>query len=141
MYAEALNEANNTQAARDEAISYIDIVRERAGLKGVAESWTNFSNDPNKYQRQSGLREIIRQEFLIEFVFEGHRFWDTRRWKTAMSEYNKPITGWNLDAAKPDEYFRETWIYTRNFTPRDYFWPISDEEILRNKNTLQNYGW
>ncbi|MDR2036399.1 MAG: RagB/SusD family nutrient uptake outer membrane protein [Bacteroidales bacterium] len=141
MYAEALNEAYNTQDARNEAISYIDIVRDRAGLKGVAESWNNYSNDPGKYTRQAGLRDIIQQETLIEFVFEGHRFWDIRRWKTAMSEYNKPITGWNLTASDPVEYFSETWIYTRKFTPKDYFWPIHDGEILRNSNTLQNYGW
>jgi hypothetical protein len=141
MYAEALNEAHNTQEARNEAIRYINIVRERAGLEGVAESWTKFSNDPTKHLRQIGLRDIIRQEILIEFVFEGHRFWDLRRWKMAMTEYNKPITGWNLAGTTATEYYRETWIYTRNFTPKDYFWPISDEEILRNKNTLQNYGW
>lgn len=141
MYAESLNEAYNTSEARDEAIHYIDLVRDRAGLKGVEESWTNYSTDPTKHQRQNGLRDIVRQEKLIEFVFEGHRFWDLRRWKMAMDEYNKPITGWNLDAADPALFYRETWVYTRNFTPRDYFWPISDEEILRNKNTLQNYGW
>jgi hypothetical protein len=141
MYAEALNEAYNTQEARNEAIKYIDIVRERAGLRGVAESWRNFSKNPTKYQQQSGLREIVRQETLNEFVFEGHRFWDLRRWKMAMSEYNKPITGWNLNASNPAQYYRETFIYNVIFTPKDYFWPISDEEILRNKNTLQNYGW
>ncbi len=141
MYAESLNEAYNTQDARDEAIQYIDIIRDRAGLKGVAESWTNYSSDPGKYQRQVGLRDIIRQETTIEFVFEGHRFWDVRRWKTAMSEYNKPITGWNLLYSSPAEYYTETHIYTRRFTPRDYFWPIPDGEILRNSNTLQNYGW
>ncbi len=141
MYAESLNEAYNTSEARNEAIHYIDLVRDRAGLKGVEESWTNYSTDPTKHQRQNGLRDIVRQEKLIEFVFEGHRFWDLRRWKMAMDEYNKPITGWNLDAADPALFYRETWVYTRNFTPRDYFWPISDEEILRNKNTLQNYGW
>lgn len=141
MYAEALNEAYNTTEARNEAIKYIDIVRERAGLRGVAESWRNFSKNPTKYQQQSGLREIIRQETLNEFVFEGHRFWDLRRWKMAMTEYNKPITGWNLNASNPSHYYRETFIYNVIFTPKDYFWPISDEEILRNKNTLQNYGW
>lgn len=141
MYAEALNEAENTQAARDEAIQYVDIVRERAALKGVAESWTNFSTDPSKYQRQEGLREIIRQETLIEFVFEGHRFWDLRRWKTAMIEYNKPITGWNLLYKSAPEYYTETYIFTRKFTPRDYFWPIYSGEVLRNSNTLQNFGW
>lgn len=141
MYAEALNEAENTQAARDEAIQYVDIVRERASLKGIAESWTNFSTDPTKYQRQDGLREIIRQETLIEFVFEGHRFWDLRRWKTALTEYNKPITGWNILYRSAEEYYAETYIFTRKFTPRDYFWPIYTGEILRNSNTLQNFGW
>jgi hypothetical protein len=141
MYAEALNEAYNTQEARNEAITYIDKVRERAGLNGVAESWNTYSNDPDKYQRQNGLREIIRQETLIEFVFEGHRFWDIRRWKTAMTEYNKPVTGWKLTATDPVEFFSETWVYTRKFTPKDYFWPIHAGEILRNSNTLQNYGW
>ncbi len=141
MYAEAMNEAYNTQDARNEAILYIDKVRTRAGLKGVAESWTNYSVDPGKYMRQNGLRDIIRQEITIEFVFEGHRFWDVRRWKTAMDEYNKPITGWNLLYSRPEEYYTETYIYARRFTPRDYFWPIHDGEILRNSNTLQNYGW
>ena len=141
MYAEALNEANNNQAARDEAIQYIDKIRARAGLKGVAESWTNFSTNPGKYQSQTGLRDIVRQETLIEFVFEGHRFWDLRRWKTAMVEYNKPITGWNLLYSAPVEYYSETYIFNRRFTPRDYFWPIHDGEILRNSNTVQNFGW
>ncbi|MDR0422877.1 MAG: RagB/SusD family nutrient uptake outer membrane protein [Proteiniphilum sp.] len=141
MYAEALNEAYNTPEARSEAIRYIDIVRARAGLKGVAESWSNYSTNSTKHTQQAGLKDIIRQETLIEFVFEGHRFWDLRRWKMAMTEYNKPITGWNPAGTTAAEYYRETWIYTRNFTPKDYFWPISDEEILRNKNTLQNYGW
>jgi hypothetical protein len=141
MYAEALNESADTQAARDEAISYVDIIRERAGLQGVASSWDRYSNDPDKYQRQNGLRDIIRQETLIEFVFEGHRFWDLRRWKTAMTEYNKPITGWHLTANDPREYYVETLVYSPKFTPRDYFWPISDDEILRNSNTLQNLGW
>ena len=141
MYAEALNEADNSESSRTEAIKWIDIVRERAGLPGVAEAWTSFSTQPEKFRNQRGLREIVQQETLIEFVFEGHRFWDLRRWKTAMTEYNKPITGWNLRYTTPAEYYTETYIYTTRFSPRDYFWPIQDEEILRNGNTLQNYGW
>jgi len=140
MYAEALNEATNSQTARDEAIQYIDIVRTRAGIPGVKEAWDTYTNNP-KYQTQSGLRDIIRNETLVEFVFEGHRMWDLHRWKLAMQEYNKPITGWKQTAASAAEYYQETWVYTRKFTPKDYFWPIHDGEILRNKNTLQNYGW
>jgi hypothetical protein len=141
MYAEALNEADDSQAARDLAIQYIDSVRFRAGLQGVKESWREYSNDGDKPNRQQGLRDIVRQETLIEFVFEGHRFWDLRRWKTALTEYNKPVTGWNLKYQAPLEYYNETLIYQAKFTPRDYFWPVHDGEILRNSNTLQNYGW
>ncbi|GHS90864.1 hypothetical protein FACS1894203_0540 [Bacteroidia bacterium] len=86
MYAEALNEAADNENNRTEAIKWIDPIRERAGLKGVAESWTNYSTQPEKFHTQRGLREIIQQETLIEFVFEGHRFWDLRRWKTAMTD-------------------------------------------------------
>ena len=141
MYAEALNESENTQAARDEAIRWVDSVRVRAGLRGVKESWADFSNDPGKPNRQEGLRDIIKRETLVEFAFEGHRFWDLRRWKDALREYNKPITGWNLKYNSPIEYYNETLLHQSKFTPRDYFWPIYDEEILRNPNTLQNYGW
>ena len=141
MYAEALNEANNTQAARNEAIEWINLVRKRAGLPGVAESWSNFSIDPGKYTRQDGLRSIIQQETTIELTFEGHRFWNLRRWKRAMEEYNKPITGWNTIYSSATEYYTENLLFAQKFTPRDYFWPIHDEEVLRNANTLQNYGW
>jgi hypothetical protein len=141
MYAEAINEAADDQTNRDESIKYLDIIRDRAGLKGVIESWTNYSTTPSKYTTQRGLREIIQQERTIELIFEGHRFWDLRRWKTAMTELAKPITGWNLLYTDPAEYYTEKYLYTQKFTPRDYFWPINDNEILKNSNTIQNYGW
>ena len=149
MYAEAMNEAYDTQEARNEAIRYIDKVRGRAGLKGVDYSWKNFSNDPTKHERQMGLRSIIQQEITVEFMFEGHRFWDVRRWKIANDETSmlnclKPITGWKMSdvsASAPEDYYQEQLIHTYRFSPRDYFWPIHDGEILRNSNTLQNLGW
>lgn len=143
MYAEALNEASNTQEARDMAIQYVDSIRSRAGLPGVKEAWANFASDPTKPNRQSGLRDIIKKEYHIEFVFEGHRFWNLRRWKDAITEYNKPITGWNLGSSNVSEYYNETLIYPQpaKFSARDYFWPIYDQERLRNKNLVQNFGW
>ena len=149
MYAEAMNEAYDTQEARNEAIRYIDKVRARSGLKGVDYSWKTFSNDPTKHERQSGLRSIIQQEITVEFIFEGHRFWDVRRWKIANDETSKlsclkPITGWKMNdvsATSPEDYYQERLIHSYRFSPRDYFWPIHDGEILRNSNTLQNLGW
>ncbi len=139
MYAEALNESG---APRSEVLPWIDLVRERASLPGVEEAWTNYSTDPAKYKTQSGLREIIQQERCIELAFEGKRFWDIRRWKTAMDDYaNNPITGWNVNYSGEEDYYQEAYLFKQDFSPKDYFWPINDNEILRNGNTVQNYGW
>lgn len=139
LYAEALNEA---EPASMRAIEYVDKVRRRAGLKGVVESWTNFSNRPNKYSSQSGLREIIQQERLIELAFEGHRFWDLRRWKRSFDELNKDITGWNILGKSADNYYKERVIYSQRFiAPRDYFWPIGNYDIRRNPRLVENPGW
>ncbi len=68
-YAEASNEyAGPTQ----EVYNAVELVRKRAGLQ--------------PYQLAAGLtkdqmREAIRAERRVELAFEGHRFWDVRRWE------------------------------------------------------------
>lgn len=138
LYAEALNEVDGPTP---EVYQWIDMVRERAGLDGVVTSWTNFSNNPSKPSTQIGLREIIHQERLIELAFEGHRYWDLRRWKKAAAEFNKPITGWDIEQRTPEGYYREKIIHQQRFFNRDYLWPIREIELLANKNTVQNPGW
>lgn len=138
LYAEALNESN---APYTEVLPWIDMVRTRGGLEGVEASWTNHSTNPDKYKDKKGLREIIHRERSIELAFEGQRYWDLLRWKEALTEFNKPVTGWNLLYNSADDYYKETLIYNRIFTVRDYFWPIQDAETWRNKNLKQNYGW
>jgi hypothetical protein len=139
LYAEALNE---TEPASAEAIVYLDKIRARAGLAGVVESWTNYSSIPNKFATQDGLREIIHRERLIELAFEGHRFWDLRRWKKAAEELNKDITGWNYTGTTAATYYRETQIYSQTFvTPRDYLWPIGAEDTRKNPKLVENPGW
>jgi len=140
-YAEAINEAENSQAARDEAMQYIDMVRERAGLPTVAESWTAYSRNANKYKSQDGLREIIQQERLIELCFEGKRFFDIRRWKTAINVQNAPIQGWDQVRHEPEYYYKPLTIFEQHFGLRDYFFPISEDELTRNTNMVQNEGW
>src|SRR5690606_15885839 len=96
LYAEAINEAEGPAGANSaDLFHYIDLVRARAGLQGVKESWDNYTNN-QKYTTQAGMREIIQTERLIELAFEGHRFWDIRRWKTAPNEYHTPLRGWNM---------------------------------------------
>lgn len=139
MYAEALNEAQGPSA---DVYEYVDIIRERAGLEGVVESWSNFSTSPSKPTTQDGLREIIQQERLIELAFEGHRFWDLRRWKKAAAELNAPITGWNVKGEDEVSYYQIRTVYQQSFvSPRDYFWPIPENAMVQNPNLVQNLGW
>jgi hypothetical protein len=137
-YAEALNEANGPSA---EAYSYIDAIRTRSGLKGVVESWQNYSSAPNKPATKDGLREIIKRERTNEFALEGVRFWDLRRWKDAVKELNNPILGWDINQSSEGSYYRTTLLYTRSFMDRDYFWPLSLNERRRNPNLVQSAGW
>lgn len=138
MYAEALNEVKSAPDA--EVYEYIDLIRERAGLQGVVESWANHSINPEKPSTQNGMREIIRQERMIELAFEGHRFYDVRRWKIAAELMNKPIKGWNIKGAGL-EFYNVTTIYSPRFEFKDYFWPIRESELINNPNLVQNLGW
>ncbi len=138
LYAEALNEVSGPDP---EVYQWIDLVRERAGLRGVVVSWAEHSINPQKPATKEGLREIIRQERLIELAFEGQRYWDLRRWKTAVAELNKPITGWDVEQQTSEGYYRERQLYKQAFSFRDYLWPIKENELLANKNTVQNPAW
>lgn len=149
LYAEAINEyygpqgglVGETDAVSIDPFVYIDAVRERAGLKGVKESWTNYSSIPTKYTTKEGLRAIIQQERMIELAFEGIRFWDIRRWKTAPDLYKTPVQGWDMSQSRASHYYRPVVIYKQTFGIKDYFWPISNSNILKNDNLVQNIGW
>lgn len=141
LYAEALNEAADNEQSRALAIEYIDKVRDRAGLKGVEESWSQYSTNSTKYKSQVGLRDIIQKERLIELCFEGQRFWDLRRWKTAMDNYKIPMRGWDISQNTPLNFYRLVLVAQQTFGIKDYFWPIRDNDIVVNRNLIQNIGW
>lgn len=137
MYAEALNESAGPSG---EVFQYLDAIRSRAQLNGVLDSWANSTN-PGKPNTQEGLREIIRNERMIELAFEGHRFYDLRRWKLSREYYNIPLKGLNYRGATTPDYYQKTTIRTREFITRDYLWPIKESELFINNNLMQNPGW
>lgn len=138
LYAEALNE---WQGPGPEVNKYVDLIRERAGLEPVAVAWSNYSTNPGKPGSQTGMREIIRQERLIELAFEGQRFWDIRRWKTAADVLNSPIRAWDLQQVNARDYYRPTVVFNQSFGQKDYFWPIRERDINNNRGLVQNLGW
>ncbi|MBO9618158.1 MAG: RagB/SusD family nutrient uptake outer membrane protein [Niabella sp.] len=140
LYAEALNEANGTPT--QEEYDYVNRIRARAGLGTVQDSWNNYSNNPSKYTTQAGMRAIIQRERAVELCFEGQRYWDLLRWKTAPQELSGNVTGWDRTAKTADLFYRELTFYSRKFVaPRDYLWPIKDADLLNNPNLVQNSGW
>lgn len=138
LYAEALNEYSGPSP---EAYKWINLVRERAGLKSVEESWSTYSRESAKYTTKQGFRSIIHQERLIELAFEGHRYWDIRRWKKAREAFSGNIQGWDIAQQEPELYYRVRTLFTRQFTTKEYFWPISEGSLIRNKKLVQNPGW
>lgn len=138
LYAEALNEVSGPN---DKTFEYIDLVRAKAGLQGVKDSWTNFSKNPNKHTTKEGLRSIIQRERMIEMALEGERFWDLRRWKLAPEILSSPIYGWDVDQSTAESYYRRKLLFSQQFGLRDYFWPIRESDIIVNKNLVQNPGW
>ena len=137
LHAEALNETGDLSGAQ----TYVDLVRTRAGLSGVLESWGNFATNPAKPTTQEGLREIIHHERLIELALEGHRFWDLRRWKKATELMNSPIQGWNIEGKTRDDFYTLTTLFDQKFAMKDYFWPIRTFTLTVNTNLVQNPGW
>jgi hypothetical protein len=140
-YAEALNEASGPS---EEVYAALNKVRKRAGVPNVQDAWSNatFAVTLNKHTSKEGLREIIQQERMIELAFEGHRYYDIRRWKLAEKYFTTPVKGWSVDEDLEANYYQVMDVSQRSFNaPRDYLQPISFTELSRNPNLIQNPGW
>lgn len=141
--AEALNEYK--QAPDAEVYKYLNVIRKRAGIPDVEVSWRN-AKDPNKVKTQVGMREIIHREWNIEFAFEGYRYWNVRRWKTANIDLNERVYGWNVVGNNATSFYNNgkgpVVVFSGNkfVAPRDYFYPIRSEEV-QTSGYVQNLGW
>ena len=144
MQAEAWNEYLEQPDRR--VYDPLDKVRERAGILPVVEAWKTYSNNPTKVDSKVGMREIIQQEYNIEFAFEGHRYFNLRRWLKAHQEMNTQQYGWNVLGATAQTFYNNEngpiVVGNKNkfVAPRDYLTPIDAEEILIS-GMVQNPGW
>ncbi len=143
MQAEAWNEF---EGPSERVYTALDVVRERAGLPGIEQAWDQYAKTPAKIRNKETLRDIIRQERMIELCFEGQRFWDLKRWKIAHEYLSSAIKGWNILGEKGAQFYNnyngpvEVWTGNKFSSPRDYLWPIGNEEVLR-ANIVQNPKW
>jgi hypothetical protein len=133
-YAEAQNEA---LSAPDQSVyDAVELIRQRAGL------------DP--YQLPEGLnkdqmREKIRHERYIELAFEGKRYWDLRRWKTAVQVLDgKQFHGMYITKNDDGSFTYDVGLILEDpnvFQEKMYFMPIPARELEKNPNLEQNPGW
>ncbi len=130
--AEALNEYYGPE----EAYKYINAIRQRAGLPGLASGLT-----------QDGMREKIKHERRIELAFEVHRFFDVRRWLEAPETQGVPIHSMNIwegENMQDPAFYKRIKVEDRVFeSPKHYFFPIDQTEIDKHekRELVQNLGW
>lgn len=132
--------SNETEGPTDASKEYIDKVRKRACLDPVDVAWAKSTN-PSKPTTKDGLRQIIHQERLIEFSFEGQRFWDIRRWLKLETLGNQPLSGMYVNGKTAEDYYVETTRFIPSFGKKDYLWPIAQGDLLNNPNLVQSKGW
>lgn len=150
MYAEVLNELGQGE----EAIKWIDKVRERAGVPTYEHMIGNTQvKDGGTFQlsTKEAIREAIQRETFVELYCEGQWFFNARRWlicgpgqladQTRFSGMNEYGTT-DIPIGTQGSYYNRTVIEKRQWSDKMYLWPIHHNVIeLGQGNIPQNPGW
>ena len=129
-YAEALNEI---EPGNGDIVTYVDKVRSREGvdMPGLPSGLT-----------QAQTRDRIYNERRVEFAFEDHRLWDTRRWMIAPNVLAAPVKGVKVTRSSDNQFnYSVVEVESRAFLPKMYFYPIPQNEIFIDKALIQNPLW
>jgi len=130
-YAEAMFELGNEAVAR----TFINKVRKRSSV--------NLPDIPATVTGEA-LRQRLYNERRIELAFEGHRFFDIRRWKIASIIENRPIYGMDVikNLTTGVSTYSPVQLLTKNaWQDKMNLLPIERAEIQRNKELSQTTGW
>ena len=131
-YAEALNEVDPNNP---DILKYLNLIRDRAGIPQYGSS-----ADIPVPGSQSDMRTRIWQERRVELAFEELRWFDIRRWKIAVQVMGNMH---GMDINKNDNSFYTRVVASQHlFRPIASNWfPVSQYDMDRNKNYVQNPGW
>lgn len=125
-------EAADALGKSGDALWAINQIRNRAGIAEVA----------------AVDRDRIRHERKVELAFEGHRYWDVRRWRTATTELSRDFSGlrYILDAATGNYKLEiinqiDGTSSLPRFYDRNYYLPITLGRTGNNPNLVENPGY
>lgn len=125
-----LAEALNEQGKYQEAIGYINQVRNRANVAPLNEPGNVYVAVNNA----NDLRPRIRNERKWELACEEQLYYDELRWGT-----------WQEEKFAANNGLLEVWgapVYTYNWGGAAYLkWPLPSSELERNTNLDQNEDW
>lgn len=127
-YAEACIELGQDAEAR----TYINMVRSRAGMPDITESG-------------AALKDRYRNERRVELAFEEQRFFDVRRWLIGPASATDG-TGVKVSYPVIGSYANPTYSTTiadagRAWVNKEYFLPITKDELNKNTSLIQNPGY
>ncbi len=88
----------------------------------------------------SDFEKKYMNERMVELAFEGHRFWDVRRWKKGELLNKVTLMKLTKNSGTGDIIYTRV-VKNRLWDDKMYFSPIPDQEIRRNGNLTQNQGW
>jgi len=110
------------------AVDAINIVRARCGMPPVTSAAPEYSS----------FMDLVRNERDVELCFEGHYWYDTRRWYIA--HLNLECVDLSFD--KNWTTFTRSVIKTKVFEdPKHYWFPINRDQTLLYPGFYQNPGW
>ncbi len=116
------------------ALNDLNMVRKRPGV-----------NLPDKTGLSgSEVFDALRQERKIELSYEGHLYWDMRRWKLAHTEYNNYRVHGMRITKHAEGYLYEyvdSDLEDRSFWERTYVFPVPQSEFTNNSAIEQYDEW
>lgn len=93
-----------------------------------------------EFKGNADFEERYMRERMVELAFEGHRFWDVRRWKKGAEYFGKvDIANITLDAN--GDFILNRAEKTRQWNDKYYLYPIPQSERQKNANLTQNPNW
>lgn len=110
-----------------EAQSLMNRVRARVGLPGKSTTGETWFKD-------------YRKERKVELAYEGHLFWDMRRWKLAHIEYNN-YRCHGMKIANGTYEYVDCDGQDRKFLQKLYVLPVPTSELKNNKLAVQYDEW